>query len=77
MMLARSGRHEIIFMNKYLLSSKAQSIYLSGVVNRSLSRSLSKTQSGRFLLNFGVRKKIKKSKIIEKYFSWGLFTILL
>ena len=49
---------------------QAQSIYLSSVVNRSLSRSLSKNQNGRFLFNFGARKKFQKSK-----FSWGLFTL--
>ena len=35
--------------------TKALSIYLSGVFNRSLS----KTQNGRFLLNFGIRKKFR------------------
>ena len=53
------------------MKSKAQSIYLSGVVNRSYSRSLSKTQNGRFLLNFGVRKKFQKSKFINELFQLG------
>ena len=58
-----------------IMRTWALSIYLSRVVDRSLSRSLSKTQHGCILLNFGARKNFKNLNSLKKIQFMSVFFI--